>query len=471
MGGGTVFLVPRRPDGGHRDRLWDWCRSHWLRVCPGIPILEGASPEGPFNRSAAINAAAAGDWDTAIILDADVFASSEQVFAAEQVAQATGLMVLGFQLYVGLNALVTRQVLEGKPLDELRGARIRRYKHESSIVVVPRELFDEVGGFDERFSGWGQEDVAFAQACRVLRGEPLRVPGNVYHLHHGKSLERSMRHVEWRGNQELGKRYRATKEVGAMRDLLAERFDEIYRANVWNGTETPAGPGSTLAATEHLREALPRLIADMAIGAVLDAGCSESWWMPELPGYVGVDIVPSAIERARELHPERDFRVADITADDLPRCEAVIVRDALQHLSLKDGLTALSNFRRMGAKWLLASSHQDETNIDVPSGGYFPCNLEAAPFWLGPPRWSIPDGMWASGVRFPRKSLRSVGTVNGPTQREYEALAGRVLQNEKDIQSLREWRSQAKLIATVIGGLAGIVTASIVTAILRAVFE
>lgn len=312
-------------------------------------------------------------------------------------------MVLGFTTYIGLNALVTREIVAGKDPNTVRGAALRRHGHESSIVVVTRELWEEVGGFDPRFCGWGQEDVAFAQACRVLNGEPLRVPGNVVHLYHSHSRERNRGLPEWQANQALGKRYRETKEPEAMRDLLAERFDEIYRANVWNGTETPAGPGSTLAATEHLREALPRLIADMAIGSVLDAGCSESWWMPDLPGYIGVDIVQGAIDRARELHPDREFVVADITADDLPRCEAVVIRDALQHLSLRDGLTALQNFRRSGAKWLLASSHEGETNTDVPSGSYFPCNLEAAPFWLGPPRWSISDGMWASGVRFPRK--------------------------------------------------------------------
>jgi len=403
MGRGTVLLVPRRPDGGHRDRLWNWCRSHWRRVCPGLPILEGASPDGPFNRSAAINVAAAGDWDIAVILDADVFAPGEQVFAAEEIARSSGRMALGFTTYVGLNALVTRELLEGKNLDEVRGAQIRRHSHESSIVVVTRELFTELGGFDERFVGWGQEDVAFSQAARVLNGEPVRVAGNVYHLHHGKSLERSMRHPEWRANQALGKRYRATKEPEAMRDLLAERFTDIYRKNAWNGTETKAGPGSTRAATEHLTQELPRIVAEMSIGSVLDAGCSESWWMPDLPGYVGVDIVPAAIERARELHPDRDLRVADICADDLPRCEAVIVRDALQHLSLKDGLTALQNFRRSGAKWLLASSHEGETNTDVASGSYFPCNLEAAPFWLGPPRWKVADGIWETGVRFPKK--------------------------------------------------------------------
>ena len=408
MGRGTVFLVPRRPDGAHRDRLWNRCRSHWLSSCPGIPIIEGASPDGPFNRSAAINAAASGDWGVAVILDADVLAPASQIYDAVEMAVRTGRMVLGFTEYLALNALMTRRVLEGgEPWESVQGISLRQWSHESSIVVVTRELFDEVGGFDERFVGWGQEDVAFSQACRVLSGEPIRIPGRVVHLYHGRSPERDRRQPEYRANQLLGKRYRETKEPQAMRDLLAEKrqrtFVNIWNRNTWNGTETNAGPGSTKVATALLREVLPQIVEDYSIGSVLDAGCADALWMPDLPGYVGIDIIPAAIERAKQAHPDREYLVADICADELPQREAILVRDALQHLSLLDGLTALQNFRRSGAKWLLASSHEGETNHNVPSGEWYPSNLEAAPFWLGAPRWKVPDGTWDSGVRFPTK--------------------------------------------------------------------
>jgi hypothetical protein len=339
-------------------------------------------------------------------LDSDVLAPPEQIHTAVETSLETGFMVLGFKEYLGLNAITTRQVLAGRPYDEVRGAAYRKWNHESSIVVIGRELWDYLGGFDERFVGWGQEDVAFAQACRVLSGEPIRIPGRVVHLFHGKSTERDRRRPEWLANQALGKRYRETKEPEAMRELLSERqqtFIRIWERNAWNGTETPAGPGSTMAATQVLREELPRIVAEMGITSVLDAGCADARWMPDLPGYVGVDIVGEAIVMARDLHPDRTYLCADICADELPRCEAVLVRDALQHLSLRDGLTALQNFRRTGAKWLLASSHRGETNTDVASGGWYPCNLEAAPFWLGEPRWSIPDGTWESGMRWPTK--------------------------------------------------------------------
>ena len=51
----TVFLVPRREDNGHRDKLWEYCRTRWESYFPDIPIYEGHHDAGPFNRSAAVN--------------------------------------------------------------------------------------------------------------------------------------------------------------------------------------------------------------------------------------------------------------------------------------------------------------------------------------------------------------------------------------------------------------------------------
>ena len=125
--------------------------------------------------------------------------------------------------------------------------------------------------------------------------------------------------------------------------------------------------------------------------------------MPDLPGYVGVDIVPGAIASARTRFPGRDFRVADIVLDDLPRADAVLCRDVLQHLPLADGLSAIENFRRAGARFLLSSTHEGGRNRNVPAGRWFAIDLEAAPFSLGPPLESFPDGSWASGVAFPTR--------------------------------------------------------------------
>ena len=220
--GTGAFLVPRRPDGGERDRIWDYVRRWWERKVPEFAIVEGSSPDGPFSRAAALNDAyRRARPDFGIVLDADVVAYPDSVRAAVAVARRTGEVVLPFEEYHALSPGYSRAVLAGHASPDRRGRLTTRKTHESSIVVVPREAWERIGGFDERFVGWGQEDVAFAQAARVLVGL-RRVPGEVFHLYHGRTKERIRSAPTYAPNQARGRRYREANDPDAIRALLAE---------------------------------------------------------------------------------------------------------------------------------------------------------------------------------------------------------------------------------------------------------
>lgn len=185
-------------------------------------------------------------------------------------------------------------------------------------------------------------------------------------------------------------------------------FSRIYRANAWNGVESLSGPGSGSAATGPVATALRELVAELGITSVLDAACGDGWWMPDLPGYVGVDVAPEAIRRSRRRHPNRLYRVGDFATMPLPRFDLVIVRDVLQHLSLAHGAAAIDALRRTGSRWLLASTYTGGANVDIADGDCYAPDLEAAPFDLGPPARRIFDGYAyheGGGVRDERKHL------------------------------------------------------------------
>lgn len=50
--------------------------------------------------------------------------------------------------------------------------------------VLGREAYEKVGGYDERFVGWGGEDEAFAYALDTLIGHHIRLEGEMVHLWH-----------------------------------------------------------------------------------------------------------------------------------------------------------------------------------------------------------------------------------------------------------------------------------------------
>jgi 2-polyprenyl-3-methyl-5-hydroxy-6-metoxy-1,4-benzoquinol methylase len=186
--------------------------------------------------------------------------------------------------------------------------------------------------------------------------------------------------------------YRRVRAALAPRRDLRAVFTDIYRHNGWQDAESVSGRGSTLAQTEVVRRELPRLLAELGARSLLDAPCGDFNWMRHVAlagvAYVGVDVVPEMIERNRREHggDGRDFLVRDLTRDALPRSDAILCRDCLIHLSFDDALRALDNFRRSGARHLLATTHTSvRENADTESGGWRLLNLTLPPFNLPAP--------------------------------------------------------------------------------------
>lgn len=220
-----VILVPRRADGGPRDKLWDWCRAWWEREQSHMPIIEGHHDGGLFNRSAAVNRAAAlaGDWDVAVLIDSDVICNPERVKAAVRLAHETGQMVLPHDIRKDLSTRGNQKVMAGFEGNWEPLVHTTYRDMVSSIVVIPRRLWDEIGGFDESFAGWGYEDTAFAAAAQTFGHGIIRMPGELWHLWHPTAKEGRPGTDTWSRNSTRGQRYRAA--IGnpeAIRALQAE---------------------------------------------------------------------------------------------------------------------------------------------------------------------------------------------------------------------------------------------------------
>jgi len=211
-----------------RDEVWLWVRK-WWREHTGLLIYEGHHDHGPFNRSRAINRASAlaGDWDTAIVIDADVILDGANVFAALGRAGATGAPVLGYSERINLTAKGSRQILQGFQGDWRSFTRTRLTNACSSAIAVRRDLWDAVGGFDETFAGWGWEDVCFAIATQTVSGTKLeRTPGTLWHLWHARSPENDERRATYVANRERAARYKAARwNRSAVLALLEEARD------------------------------------------------------------------------------------------------------------------------------------------------------------------------------------------------------------------------------------------------------
>lgn len=225
-----VILVARRPDGGRRDQLWAYCESRWRELL-GWPIIVGehTADEGPFSYSTAINRAArdARPFDVAIVIGADwTFHDPEVIATAASSTRAHGKLVFAHTGTVVLTEQATDWLIRqpaGLPLD---GVAIDGTVHPntySGILAVTGEMWGMVGGFDERFVGWGWEDHAFWSACCALGGGFERVKGRIYHLWHPTDRAEREDSPYHPANQVLGERYLAAKwNRPAMLGILGE---------------------------------------------------------------------------------------------------------------------------------------------------------------------------------------------------------------------------------------------------------
>ncbi len=171
---------------------------------------------------------------------------------------------------------------------------------------------------------------------------------------------------------------------------LAERFARIHENNLWRAEGSVSGPGSEVEATETLRRELPQLLVTLGVRKLLDAPCGDGEWMSRAElgvAYVGMDIVPSVVEKAQARSAGGDYLVGDITQDALPRADAILCRDCLVHLSFANIRLALANIHRSGAKWLITTTFPSlQVNRECVDGYWRPLNLELEPFSWPPPQ-------------------------------------------------------------------------------------
>jgi hypothetical protein len=261
----AVILVPRRRDRGYRDRVWAWVKAWWERELPELAIYEGHHEKGLFNRSAACNAAAAaataaGPWDVALIIDADVICNPDRVREAiAQAAKEGNRLILPFSRRHNLNQPGTRRIMAGDRGSWTRYIARTYTEMCSSCVAIPRRLWDQVGGFDERFEGWGFEDNAFAAACETFGGASMTtIEGELWHLFHPTAQEGRPGTPSFRANRRRAEAYHAALgDRDAMRAL--QRGEEMRPPVV--------------RAEERIPRILHRVVPETSPPE------SEAWWL------------------------------------------------------------------------------------------------------------------------------------------------------------------------------------------------
>jgi hypothetical protein len=226
----AVILIPYRAGGNdRRAQLWDWTQFFLAKL--QWPIFTGDGDGEGFSRSAAVNDAAkrAGEWDVALIGDADTVQDEDAARRGMDRAAEVGMAIPWSHRWKlspqGTDRLVRRGL--GSVTHSDRDIRDRTsFDGGGATVCVSRPAFDAVRGFDELYSGYGNEDLAFRSSVETLligNGAP-REHGLVFHMFHPPVKFVGQRMAASPENRMRWDKYRAARwHPDQMRALLEER--------------------------------------------------------------------------------------------------------------------------------------------------------------------------------------------------------------------------------------------------------
>lgn len=210
-GHGISLLVPFHSTDkkSQRTKNWAWLKKYWECRLPGAEIVMGIDrrshldPAVPFSKSCAVNdAARKAHGDIFVIVDADGYVDDEAVLTcASRIRRARKkghrLWFVPYRQFYRLTKKCSKHVIESDPCRPLRfttppehhciqNTSGSQHGHwfGALIQIMPREAFEEVGGWDPRFRGWGGEDHAAMRAMDTLYWHHKTLPGQVLHIWH-----------------------------------------------------------------------------------------------------------------------------------------------------------------------------------------------------------------------------------------------------------------------------------------------
>lgn len=219
---GVTIAFPFRPGCEFREKAFPHVEKAYRSILPNSKFVTVDAGGKIFNRAASRNMCVrlAGPG-IVVIADTDILPDEPALRDAITAARDEGGLHLGYDYYRALLKESTQRYYhDGRDLLSLPMA-FDSTTSTCGIVVMRCDQWWEAGGMDERFTGWGFEDTAFAIAVETILGPLKHHHGTVNHLWHPSAC--NVASEQYKRNEELCLRYEAAKgDLPRMKELISE---------------------------------------------------------------------------------------------------------------------------------------------------------------------------------------------------------------------------------------------------------
>ena len=234
------FVIPFWGISSHRIQSHDYLLSvlmeHFKDWDPPAWGFERRYDD-PMERSATRNVLAARALeqgiDILVFIDADSIPSPTALIESIGHVMRTKHWLFPYSTYYNLTEKGSEDFKENPPWKHWRPEDGYEYEYVfpgpdpydrppavGGSVILHREVWEKVRGYDERFQGWGGEDRAFALALETLAGDSVRYPAPIYHLWHPAPENDRFGHPNWDYNRQLLERYQSANHLPARMHAL-----------------------------------------------------------------------------------------------------------------------------------------------------------------------------------------------------------------------------------------------------------
>jgi glycosyltransferase involved in cell wall biosynthesis len=249
------LLIPFSSKEPIRVGHFEWLLKYWKHELPTAEIIIGKSKSKVFCKGEALNDAFhKSSGKILVILDADAYLSGKVI---DQCATRmlddleNNLWYVPYRNLYRLTSQITDLVIHSDPSNPYRipsppppsfienQGDVSKYgsRYGAMITMFPREAMNVLKCFDERFKGWGGEDISLLRALDTLYGKHKTTRNSVFHLWHpfiGDTHQNRMwdKQNAPNPNGDLASRYNAaTRDVKKMTGLINESYVYYKKQN------------------------------------------------------------------------------------------------------------------------------------------------------------------------------------------------------------------------------------------------